>query len=291
MYFNRIEAKLTAKASMRRANPSPILVSLVYLLLTGVLTTVIPRLLGDPMSRMAEYLMMGYEPEEVFEYVVMGNLAGVALFGVVSLLLDLYSTLMGFGFTSYALRMARNEQSGIGNLFDGFQKPLRVLWAGILMGFFECLWGLLGMLPGAAVLVIGLALGEDAFGLVMAGYWLMLVGFLIASLVVGLRYRLTHYFILDDPDCTARQAIRRSKAAMRGWKMELFTLDLSLVGWVLLGAITCGILMVWVGPYMAAVQANFYDAVTGRGYDRPQSQPQPPIRYTYDPNADGDGPI
>lgn len=289
MYFNRIEAKLTAKASMRRANPSPILVSLVYILLTGVLTAVVPRLLGDPVNQMAEYLMMGYGPEEVFEYVVLGNVAGVALFGVVSLLLDLYSTLMGFGFTSYALRMARNEQSGIGNLFDGFQKPLRVLWASILMSLFECLWGLLGILPGAAVMVIGFAMEGDTFALVMAGYWLMLVGFLAAALVVGLRYRLTNYFILDDPGCTARQAIRRSKETMRGWKMELFTLDLSMFGWVLLGGITCGILMVWVGPYMEAVQANFYDAVTGRGYNRPQAPP--PTHYTYDPNADGDGPI
>ena len=289
MYFNRIEAKLTAKASMRRANPSPILVSLVYILLTGVLTTVLPRLLGDPVNQMAEYLMMGYGPEEVFEYVVLGNVAGVALFGVVSLLLDLYSALMGFGFTSYALRMARNEPSGIGNLFDGFQKPLRVLWASILMSLFECLWGLLGILPGAAVMVIGLVLEGDTFAVIMVGYWLMLLGFLAAALVVGLRYRLTNYFILDDPDCTARQAIRRSKETMRGWKMELFTLDLSMFGWVLLGGITCGILMVWVGPYMEAVQANFYDAVTGRGYDRPQAPPT--THYTYDPNADGDGPI
>lgn len=287
MYFNRIEAKLTARASMRQANPSPILVTLVYILLTGVLTAVIPRLLGDPMSRMAEYLMMGYGPEEVFEYVVLGNVAGVALFGVVSLLLDLYSTLMGFGYTSYALRMARNEPSGIGNLFDGFQKPLRVLWASILMSIFECLWGLLGILPGAAVMVIGFAMEGDTFALVMTGYWLMLVGFLILALVVGLRYRLTNYFILDDLDCTARQAIRRSKEAMRGWKMELFTLDLSFFGWVLLGGITCGILMVWVGPYMSATEANFYDAVTGRGYNRPQAPP--PTHYTYDPNADGDG--
>lgn len=289
MYFNRIEAKLTARASMRRARPSPILVSLVYLLLTGVLTAVIPRLLGDPFNEMAEYLMMGYGPEEVFEYVVLGNVAGVALFGVVSLLLDIYSTLMSFGFTSYGLRMARNEQSGIGNLFDGFQKPLRVLWAYILMSLFQCLWGLLGMLPGAAVMVIGLVLEGDAFTLIMAGYWLMLVGFVILAVVVGLRYRLTNYFILDDPDCTARQAIRRSKAAMKGWKMELFTLDLSFFGWYLLGALTVGILMVWVGPYREATEANFYDAVTGRGYGRPQSQP--PIRYTYDPNADGDGHI
>ena len=145
------------------------------------------------------------------------------------------------------------------------------------------------ILPGAAVMVIGLVLEGDTFAVIMMGYWLMLLGFLAAALVVGLRYRLTNYFILDDPDCTARQAIRRSKETMRGWKMELFTLDLSMFGWVLLGGITCGILMVWVGPYMEAVQANFYDAVTGRGYDRPQ--PQPPTQYTYDPNADGDGPL
>ena len=288
MYFNRIEAKMTARASMRWAKPSPILVSLVYLLLAGVLTTVIPRLLGDPFTEMTEYLMMGYEPADVFQYVVLENVPRVALFGVVSVLLDLYSTLMGFGYTSYSLRLARNEPSGIGNLFDGFQRPLRVLWAYSLM-FFECLWGLLGLLPGAAIMVVGLVLEGDAFAVVMTGYWLMLVGFVISAMVVGLRYRLAYYFILDDPNCTARQAIRRSKAAMKGWKMELFTLDLSFFGWVLLGVMTCGILMLWVGPYRGATQANFYDAVTGRGYDRPQ--PQPPVRYTYDPNANGDGPV
>ena len=289
MYFNRIEAKMTARASMRWAKPSPILVSLVYLLLAGVLTTVIPRLLGDPFTEMTEYLMMGYEPADVFQYVVLENVPRVALFGVVSVLLDLYSTLMGFGYTSYSLRLARNEPSGIGNLFDGFQRPLRVLWAYILMFFFECLWGLLGLLPGAAIMVVGLVLEGDAFAVVMTGYWLMLVGFVISAMVVGLRYRLAYYFILDDPNCTARQAIRRSKAAMKGWKMELFTLALSFFGWVLLGVMTCGILMLWVGPYRGATQANFYDAVTGRGYDRPQ--PQPPVRYTYDPNANGDGPV
>ncbi len=288
MYFNRIEAKMTARASMRWAKPSPILVSLVYLLLAGVLTTVIPRLLGDPFTEMTEYLMMGYEPADVFQYVVLENVPRVALFGVVSVLLDLYSTLMGFGYTSYSLRLARNEPSGIGNLFDGFQRPLRVLWAYILMFFFECLWGLLGLLPGAAIMVVGLVLEGDAFAVVMTGYWLMLVGFVISAMVVGLRYRLAYYFILDDPNCTARQAIRRSKTAMKGWKMELFTLDLSFFGWVLLGVMTCGILMLWVGPYRGATQANFYDAVTGRGYDKPQ--PQPPVRYTYDPNANGDGP-
>ena len=169
MYFNRIEAKMTARASMRWAKPSPILVSLVYLLLAGVLTTVIPRLLGDPFTEMTEYLMMGYEPADVFQYVVLENVPRVALFGVVSVLLDLYSTLMGFGYTSYSLRLARNEPSGIGNLFDGFQRPLRVLWAYILMFFFECLWGLLGLLPGAAIMVVGLVLEGDAFAVVMTG--------------------------------------------------------------------------------------------------------------------------
>lgn len=286
MYFNRIEAKQAAKASMRWARPSPVLVSLVYLLLVGVLTAVIPRLLGNPLNDATEYLVMGYTPEEVFEYVVMGNVVGVTLYFAVSLLLEIYSAIMGFGFTSYALRMARNEESGISNLFDGFQRPLRVLWANFLASLFECLWGLLGALPGGALMVAGLLM-ENAYETVTFSYFVMLIGFAASVVVVSLRYRLKDYFILDDPDCTARQAIRRSKTAMVGWKMELFTLDLSFFGWVLLGIMTCGIVMVWVGPYRNATEANFYDAVTGRGYDRPQA---PPMRYTYDPNADGDGP-
>ena len=285
MYFNRMEAKMMAKASMRQARPNPMLVTLVYMLLSSVITALVPRLLGDPFSEMTGYLMMGYEPEEVFEYVVMGNLTAVALFCVVSVLLEAYSTIMAFGYTSYALRMARNEQSGFGNLFDGFQKPLRVLWADILVTFFSTLWGLLGMIPGLVLMVVGIA--GDLWEMILSGYFFMLAGFAAVSTVIGLRYGLTNYFILDDPNCTARQAIRRSKEAMKGWKMELFTLKLSFFGWVLFGVITAGIAMIWVGPYMEATLANFYDAVVGNGYDRPQP---PPIRYVYDPNAGGDGP-
>lgn len=62
---------------------------------------------------------------------------------------------------------------------------------------------------------------------------------------------------------------------MRGWKMELFTLDLSFLGWILLGACTMGILYVWITPYMSATEANFYDEVSAGvrrqngGYARP----------------------
>lgn len=286
MYFNRIEAKMMAKASMRQARPNPMLVTLVYMLLSSVITVLIPRLMGDPFNEMTGYLMMGYEPAEVFEYVVMGNVTAIALFCAVSLLLEVYSTIMAFGYTSYGLRMARREACGYSNLFDGFQKPLRVLWADILVTFFSTLWGLLGMIPGLVLMTVSIML-DGGVGMILQGYFFMLVGFVMVSVLIGLRYGLTNYFILDDPNCTARQAIRRSKEAMKGWKMELFTLKLSFFGWVLFGVITAGIAMIWVGPYMEATMANFYDAVVGNGYDRPQP---PSVRYVYDPNADGDGP-
>ena len=45
MGFNRMEAKVAAKTSMRLTRPSVMLVTLVYLLLTTILTLVLLNLL------------------------------------------------------------------------------------------------------------------------------------------------------------------------------------------------------------------------------------------------------
>ncbi len=49
---------------------------------------------------------------------------------------------------------------------------------------------------------------------------------------------------------------------MDGHKMELFVLQLSFIGWALLGVLTLGILnIVYVAPYMNTSVAGFYDEV------------------------------
>ena len=263
--FNRIEAKMQAKASMRQAFPSPILVALVYLLLTAGLAWLLNWVLFDPLSILMDDILAGYTLEESLAYMVEEYSGGLITVLAVQMLLSIYRTIMGFGYTSYALRLARNEGPGYVNLFDGFAKFLRVLWMNILIGIFAALWVVLFLTP-AIILVVVAAASRFMSPFVLALYWLLIIGAIVAGMIVRLRYRLAPYFLLDDPSCTAREAIRRSKRAMKGWKMELFILDLSFIGWELLVSFTMGILAVWVLPYQNATEANFYDCVTGGLY-------------------------
>ena len=58
--------------------------------------------------------------------------------------------------------------------------------------------------------------------------------------------------------------MRESKRLMRGNKWRLFCLQLSFLGWLLLGCLTLGIGLLWVYPYQSAAEAAFYLEITGR---------------------------
>lgn len=268
MGFDRFSAKLSARESMRINRPSPILVTLLYFGLTSLLAAAISYLLYDPISEIGQYIYWGYQPEEILDFIFQEHGSDLLLYGAVQLLVGLYSTFMDFGYTSYALRMARNEQPGVSHLFDGFARPIRVLWASILIQLFTLLWSMAVILPVGALLVLAMIYLPDM------GYILAVVA-VITLVAVGYRYRLTYYFIIDDPTCTARQAVRRSKEVMKGWKWSLFALDMSFFGWMLLSALLSGliswflpvmvsdVLAFWVMPYQKASEANFYDSITG----------------------------
>lgn len=287
MGFDRFGAKLSARESLRNNSPSPVLVTLVYFLLTLGLSLGVLILLAGPLVAYVNYISTGYPVEEAVGYILRDHGNTLAVFGVVLLLLQLYSMFMSFGYTSYSLRMARNEQPRFNHLFDGFARPLRVLGANLLVGLFTLLWTLAVLLPMSALLV----LGDVAFS---DGYYIISNVATITTTVVAYRYSLTFYVLIDDPACTIRQAIRRSKEVMRGRKWSLFILDLSFLGWellaVLLGFLSSlvvlyagvfllrrisllaailgalvGILAVgiWLNPYWSAARANFYDSVTG----------------------------
>ena len=69
--------------------------------------------------------------------------------------------------------------------------------------------------------------------------------------------------LLDKPELSANEAITDSRMMMRGHKMELFLLDLSFIGWILLSILTFGILFIYVVPYMQAARAEFYRTLKG----------------------------
>ena len=65
----------------------------------------------------------------------------------------------------------------------------------------------------------------------------------------------------DDPQLKYDAAIEKSMRMMEGHKMKLFVLDLTFLGWILLGIITCGLGLLWIEPYMVMAHAAFYETL------------------------------
>ena len=57
----------------------------------------------------------------------------------------------------------------------------------------------------------------------------------------------------------ATQCITESRRIMSGNKMRLFLLDLSFIGWYIVGALCFGIGTLWVNAYHQMARANFYE--------------------------------
>ena len=96
--------------------------------------------------------------------------------------------------------------------------------------------------------------------------WTLL--FIIPGIVKAYEYRMIPYILTDDPGIDMSEAFRRSKEMMTGNKWRSFLFDLSFIGWILLGAITLGILYIfYVEPYIAAADAELYLTLKGESWN------------------------
>ena len=91
--------------------------------------------------------------------------------------------------------------------------------------------------------------------------WMLLL--YIPGIIKGIAYSQTMYIMAENPDMGANEAITRSREMMDGHKMEYFLLNLSFIGWIILGIFTFGILYIWLMPYMQATMTNYYKYLKG----------------------------
>lgn len=89
--------------------------------------------------------------------------------------------------------------------------------------------------------------------------WMLLL--IIPGIVKALAYSMTPFILKDYPELSANQAINLSQKMMKGHKFDYFWLNLSFIGWILLGILTLGIGYIWLVPYMYTSYAAFYKEV------------------------------
>lgn len=90
--------------------------------------------------------------------------------------------------------------------------------------------------------------------------WIILL--IVPGIIKSLSYSQAFYIAKDIVDSgyevKGTQAINASKELMKGHKMEYFVLQLSFLGWILLGFVTLGIGFLWIAPYIQMTNALFY---------------------------------
>ncbi len=89
--------------------------------------------------------------------------------------------------------------------------------------------------------------------------WTLL--FVIPGIIKAYSYRMVPYILGDNPNIGANEAITLSRKMMDGNKFEAFVLDISFLGWYLLGLLALVIGMLFVNPYYDATCAQLYVAL------------------------------
>ncbi len=88
--------------------------------------------------------------------------------------------------------------------------------------------------------------------------------FIIPGIVKSYSYAMCMYIKADHPDYDWKTCLDASRQLMKGNKWRLFVLDLSFIGWYIVGAIILGVGTLWVTPYHQATKAQFYDALVSQ---------------------------
>ena len=219
LYYDRGALKRRAKHLVRQGNPAVYMVTLIFFLATTAVSEVVSLLLPNPVDQMSTLYsqwmnQMVNSGGQISQGAVdafyqqmwslfQGPMASVAM--LAALIIGFYSLVVQLGYYGYTLRVMRGQEGGgYGTLFSQFYLAGKVILMTILEAIFIFLWSCLFVIPG---------------------------------IVAAYRYRLSSYALLDDPEISPLEAIRRSKQLMTGHKMELFITDLSFLGWLILAGI------------------------------------------------------
>lgn len=220
--WNRQQVKEQAKIIMKRNYWKMFVVTLLAGLLTGEKTTIIERVQNFASTNIS------YDTSPIFyssnfQYIFYSFISIASILGI------LYTIFIGnvivVGKSRYFIKN-HDVNPELGEIFSGFKgNYLNVVKIMFLMNLKILLWLFLFIVPG---------------------------------FIKAYEYSMIPYLLAENPNLSASQAFSLSKQMTTGQKMDLFVLDLSFLGWIILGLICCGIGILFLQPYPEATRAEVY---------------------------------
>ncbi len=176
-----------------------------------------------------------------------------AALGVLYCLAAVLMYLLIPGLICIYMKICKGEKAHVGDLFWAFtNKPLKFLGIGLaVLGI-----AAVSAAPVVILLIAAGISGEVMFPLVFIGiYQLALAALFIYAL---LTFSMFYYILVEDPQKGIIQALKESRELMRGNRIRYLMLLFSFVGWLVLGALSYGIGMLWLMPYISCTMIFFY---------------------------------
>ena len=220
--WNRQQVKEQAKQIMKRNYWKMFVVTLIASTLTGEKTTIIERI-QDFASNNISYDTSPIFYSSNFQYIFYSFISVASILGI------FYTIFIGnvivVGKNRYFIKN-HVENPELGEIFSGFKgNYLNVVKIMFLMDLKTLLWLFLFIVPG---------------------------------IIKAYEYSMIPYLLAENPNLSADEAFSLSKQMTTGQKADLFVLDLSFIGWIILGLICCGIGILFVLPYPQATRAEVY---------------------------------
>ena len=175
-----------------------------------------------------------------------GDMDPAAIIAIVMIVLVIFVIALAFGlalqaFLGNVVRVgeckyfcdARNGDQAFGKIFDNFRngKYMATVKTMFFRSLYIMLWSLLFYIPG---------------------------------IIKAYEYFLIPYLLAENPFLDKERAFEISKKTMDGEKWNLFVLQLSFIGWYMLGLLLCGLGMAFVNPYYEATMAEFYTCMRAK---------------------------
>jgi len=159
--------------------------------------------------------------------------ATVLLLGLGSIVLTIiFGNLLLVGEKRFFINSFKGEEVKISTMFTTFKKGQWLNLAGkmFLLDVYILLWFLLLIIPG---------------------------------IIKVYQYKFAPYILAESPELTLKEALKISTKLTDGEKSNMFVLDLSFLGWHLLGSLFFGIGSIFVAPYQRGTFVKLYEYLRG----------------------------
>lgn len=227
--FERVAYKKRAKDVLRKNYWMCFLASLIVLVLKGnvpeftVKFTETPDIMYEGIGLLATPMV----ERLIAWFALAGGLLVIAVIAGIAFKI-LVSDVMSVGIAKYYLE-ARKENFEVKSIGFVFQQPhywniVKIIFVQNLLIF---LWTLLLIIPG---------------------------------IIKAYQLRFIPYILAENPEIDMHEAFELAKRLSKDIKMDLFIMDLSFLGWILLSAFSFGLGQFFLHPYTEATNAEAYAA-------------------------------